>query len=404
MRLQIHCPEVVGVTESSLTIAFGVEDANGPVDAEARVRVGGELRDVSAGARATRLVRVEGLEPDTVHSIEIEVDGAPAPERDDYFPAEVKTQPLARARQVATLASLNDLHFGEARMGGQMTEEFEYGGEAPGFPVVRDSDTETPYSHFMNQDAVADINAAGVDLAIIKGDIADSGLPDQFEVAAQTFAGFDMPHHAFLGNHDHLALLQGEPVDGYGLLGQEPAPRVVEHAGWRLVLLDTNLPGEHHGVFPEERLGWLEGVLSETREGGEPALLFMHHHPVPPEHAGGYPNSIGLDPQHSLRLFDVIAQCSQVRGVLVGHTHRNRVRRYAATGAVPFVEVSNPKDYPGGFGHYRLYEDGSFRQEVRRTASERALTHSTKCRDLFRGFYRRFALGKLSDRSFVAEG
>ncbi len=62
------------------------------------------------------------------------------------------------------------------------------------------------------------------------------------------------------------------------------------------------------------------------------------------------------------------------------------------------------KDYPGGFAHYRIFDDGHFRQEVRRTTSQRALAHSTRCRDFFRGGYRRFALGPLEMRSFVAGG
>ena len=90
--------------------------------------------------------------------------------------------------------------------------------------------------------------------------------------------------------------------------------------------------------------------------------------------------------------------------MLIGHTHRNRVRRHPAPGRVPFAEVHCTKDYPGGWAHYRLFEDGSFRQEVRRTSSERALAHSTRCRDFFRGGYRDFALGPLGARSFVAGG
>jgi hypothetical protein len=125
---------------------------------------------------------------------------------------------------------------------------------------------------------------------------------------------------------------------------------------------------------------------------------------VPPEHADSYPNTIGINPLHSLRLFELIGRHPQVKGVLIGHTHRNRVRSYPSAGPTPFVEVNCTKDYPGGWAHYRLFEDGSFRQEVRRTASARALEHSTRCRDLFGGGYRRFALGSLETRSFVAGG
>ncbi|HKJ24088.1 MAG TPA: hypothetical protein VKB65_04650, partial [Myxococcota bacterium] len=58
-----------------------------------------------------------------------------------------------------------------------------------------------------------------------------------------------------------------------------------------------------------------------------------------------------------------------------------------------------------GWAHYRLFEDGSFRQEVRRTSSRRAMEHSARCRSFFKGYYKHFSLGRLEQRSFsVAPG
>ncbi len=403
MPLSLRDPELFAVTESSLALSFSVEDGSGAVAAEARVLVDGETRAVSEGPAGTRLVRVEGLEPDTDYRIGIETQGAAA-EPDEFFTDRVRTLPGSDAELVGSFATLNDLHFGEPRFGGVLLEDGGYGEDRPGFEFVRETDTEIPYWRFMNEDAIAEIDALGVDMAITKGDIADRGRPEQFEAAAAAFAAFRTPHHAFLGNHDYYGLNEGFEVDGYALLNQPRAPRHVDLGGWRLVLLETVEPGEHHGVFAADRLHWLAQTLEETRELGMPTLLFMHHHPVPPEHASGFPNSIGIDPAHSVDLFETIGAHPQVKGVLIGHTHRNRVRRYRASGRVPFVEVNCTKDYPGGYGHYRLYDDGSFRQEVRRTASERALAHSTRCRDFFRGGYRRFAIGPLSARCFVGGG
>lgn len=286
-------------------------------------------------------------------------------------------------------------------MGGELTEDNEYGEAAPGHPVVDGSATETPYSTFMNEDAVSEINDLGVDLSVIKGDIADGGLPEQFEIAAKTFGALHAPHHALLGNHDYLGRHQGLDVDGYALLGQEPAPKLVELGGWRLLLLETAEPGEHHGVLGDGRREWLADTLADSRQSRAPSLLVMHHQPVPPEHRHSYPNSIGLDPDHSLAMFDLLGECSEVRGVLIGHTHRNRIRTYPASGSIPFIETHNSKDFPGGYGHYRLYDDGSFRQEMRRTSTARALEHSDQCRDLFQGAYRDFTLGSLSERSLA---
>ncbi len=401
MGLTIRDPELFGVTESSVTLSFVVTDGAGPVDAPAAVRLNGEVRAQSEGMPGTRLVRVEGLEPETRYEITLELPDGTRAEPDRFFPGVVETLAAPAAEPVASFATLNDLHFGELRFGGTLLADGDYGPEAPGFPCLRADETEVPYWRFMNEDAIAEVNQAGVDCVVIKGDIADRGRVEQFEAAGRAFARFEAPIHAFLGNHDHYALHEGERVDGHALLGQPPAPRSFELGGWRLVLLDSVLPGEHHGVLPRERLAWLADVLEETRERSQSTLLFMHHQPVPPQHRDRFPNTIGLEPEHSLRLFDLVGGHPQVRGVLIGHTHRNRVRRHRAAGPLPFAEVACTKDYPGVWAHYRLFADGSFRQEVRRTGSTRALTHSTRRRDFFNGMYRFFALGPLEARSFA---
>ncbi len=401
----ISQPKVFGVTETSISLVFGVLEDGALIEADATVRLNGQVRASSQEA-GTRLVRIEGLDPATDYAIRIEAAGADSntkAEGSRYFTGNARTHDAPGAQQVGSFATMNDLHFGESQMGGTLTEDHEYGDEAPGFPVVRDADYDLPYAEFMNADAIDAINRLDVDCTIIKGDIADRGLPEQFETAARTFAAFEKPHHPFLGNHDYLEVREGREVDGYGILGAEPAPRHVDLAGWRLILLDTVIPGEHDGAFGAERRDWLADALNESGRLGMPTLLLSHHQPVPPEHRDSYPNSIGMDPQDSLALFDLLAEAPHVKGMLIGHTHRNRIRRYPRTGSLPFMEVANPKDYPGGFGHYRLFEDGSFRQEVRRTPSRRALEHSTRCRGLFKGGYQHFALGSLEERSYVAD-
>ncbi len=404
MTLRIADPELFAVTSDSLTLSFAVADDAGPTDAPARVLLNGVPQATSTGPAATRLIRIDGLAADTEFAISIEAAAGARSQPGKYLPERVRTLPPPRGRRVARFATLNDLHFGEPRFGGVMTEDNEYGDAAPGYPAVRETDGDVPYWQLMNEDAVTDINASGVDAVVIKGDIADRGLRAQFEVARRTFDRFAAPWHAFLGNHDHYGRAAGEEVDGYAVLGQAPAPRAFDLGGWRLVLLDTVEPGDHHGVFPEERLRWLADELAGTRERAQPTLLLTHHQPVPPEHASSYPNSIGIIPEHSTRIFDLLGANPQVQGVLIGHTHRNRVRRYASSGEIPFVEVNCVKDYPGGFAVYELYDDGTFRQEVRRTSSARALAHSTRCRDFFKGFYRDFALGTLQERCWVAGG
>jgi len=402
MSTQVRDGELFGVTESSVTLSFVVADDAGPVDAEARVLLDGEERATSSGVAGTRLVRLDGLEPKREYRVSVEVAGGAPLVHDAYLPETFQTLPGTDAHEVASFATLNDLHFGEPRFGATGIDGEETLDAGDPKQVANETDTDVPYWKLMNEDAVADINRESVDFAVIKGDIADAGREDQFRVAADTFAGFRMPHHAFLGNHDHYGLLEGAEVDGYALLDQPPAPRAVDTGGWRLLLVDTVEPGEHHGVFPQERVDWLRDALDEASGDDVPTLILTHHQPTLPEFADKGPNRIAILPEHSLRMFDLIAGYSNVKGVLIGHTHQNRVRRYRQCPGIPYIEVHCVKDYPGGWAHYRLFDDGHFRQEVRRTPSERALEHSTRCRDFFRGRYRDFSLGTLDARSFVS--
>ena len=74
MTLHIHEPEVVSVTESSVTVAFTVEDDAGPVDARAVVKLNGEPLATSEGASGTRLLRIEGLRPDTRYRVSLKIN------------------------------------------------------------------------------------------------------------------------------------------------------------------------------------------------------------------------------------------------------------------------------------------------------------------------------------------
>src|SRR5262245_60399564 len=110
MTLRIQDPELFGVTESSVTLCFRVEDDAGPVDAPARVLVDGAARAVSEGPAGTRHVRVEDLAPGTRHRIDVEVRGAERAAHTPFFPDAFETHPAPPGGEVASFATLNDLH------------------------------------------------------------------------------------------------------------------------------------------------------------------------------------------------------------------------------------------------------------------------------------------------------
>ena len=90
-------------------------------------------------------------------------------------------------------------------------------------------------------------------------------------------------------------------------------------------------------------------------------------------------------------------------GYFAGHTHRNRVRRFAAARSVPIVEVACVKDYPGAWAEYRIHE-GGYTQLVRRIDTPDAMDWTERTRGMFAGLYRDYALGGISDRCFTEVG
>ena len=76
------------------------------------------------------------------------------------------------------------------------------------------------------------------------------------------------------------------------------------------------------------------------------------------------------------------------------------MRKVAATGELPYVEVACTKDYPGSWAEYRVFEGGIL-QVHRRVSSPDALVWTERTRGMFGGAYGDYALGDLADRCFA---
>src|SRR5262249_48372616 len=108
----------------------------------------------------------------------------------------------------------------------------------------------------------------------------------------------------------------------------------------------------------------------------------------------------GINPTDSELLVDIVARRPSIAGYFAGHTHRNRVRRFAATGSVPWVEVACVKDYPGAWAEDQVY-DGGVLQIEHRVSTPEALAWTEKTRHMSAGLYHDYAFGSLADRCFA---
>ena len=291
-----------------------------------------------------------------------------------------RTLPRPGGERLATIATVNDVHFGEVECG--VIEGLELG------PILTVEPGEPPYPETMNRGAVAEIAALDPDAVVAKGDLTTYGTVDEYKafLAAYSDAFGDRLYHV-RGNHDAYV---GETF-------ASGAPFDVELPGVRLAVLDTTIPRHHTGQVSGDQLEWLDELGARS---DRPVLVFGHHHVWNPGSRQRLETYFGINPDDSEKLVDVLARRPALIGYFAGHTHRNRVRRFAATGDVPWVEVACVKDYPGTWAEYRVF-DGGVLQIHRRISTPDALDWTERTRVMFGGFYPQYAFGELEDRCFV---
>jgi 3',5'-cyclic-AMP phosphodiesterase len=312
---------------------------------------------------AGRPKRYQGLEPDTDYTFEGQ---------------DVRTLPR-RGELLSRVCTVNDVHFGETECG--ILDSLTDG------PVFRSAPGEEPYVHMMNRHAVAEIRAFDADAVVVKGDITTRGTLDEYRQFTDVYAPLEDRLHVVRGNHDAY----------HGEKFAAEAPFRVDLPGVTLAVIDTTIPGKTPGRVTASTIEWIDQV---GEDADRPVLLFGHHHAWSPESRSRPDDYFGINPDDSEKLVEVVARHPRLTGYFAGHTHRNRVRRFAATGDVPWVEVGTVKDFPGAWAEYRIFEGGIL-QIVRRVSHPDALAWTEKTRAMFGGLYPDYAFGALEERCFV---
>ena len=175
------------------------------------------------------------------------------------------------------------------------------------------------------------------DAFILTGDVADRGEVDAYRrirgIVEAAAAQWGAAIVWVMGNHDQREPFRtellgetqsggvGEPVD------QAPVDQVHDLDGLRIIVLDTSVPGYHHGEITDAQLEWLRAVLSTPSPRG--SILALHHPPIPTP----LPLMSVLELQDQPRLAAVLVG-SDVRAILGGHLH------YSTQGLFAGIPVS----------------------------------------------------------------
>lgn len=112
------------------------------------------------------------------------------------------------------------------------------------------------------------------DLLVLTGDLADTGDASAYHRLGERLSELPCPKLALPGNHDDKAIMAGI-LARYAI----ECPFSVTAGAWRLIMLDSVVPGEPGGHLPGRQLQRLEQALEAQPESHH--LVFVHHHPVP---------------------------------------------------------------------------------------------------------------------------
>lgn len=210
-----------------------------------------------------------------------------------------------------------------------------------------------------------------MDLVLATGDIAQDGSERAYRRFIEAVESLPAPCYWLPGNHDDAMMM--------ARIGAETglSKNWVDAGNWRIVLLDSSIPGAVAGHLAESQLTVLESALAST--GERFVMVCLHHHPVP----------IGcdwMDPLGLLNADDLLPRLSaddRVKVVLWGHIHQELDQqlgglRLLATPSTCVQFAKHSADFatdtqPPGYRSLILLPDGRIETRVSRLQPSRFL-------------------------------
>lgn len=225
------------------------------------------------------------------------------------------------------------------------------------------------------QEVLEAVRRTGLEFSrvVVTGDLTHDERRESYQAVRELLEEWLEWGHVIPGNHDDRALIREVFPDCTE--GDESGIRFSTTAGdWRLIGIDTHVPGEVSGDVAPEMLEWLEAELAANES--TPTILFQHHPPVPVGSA--WVDALGL--REPSRLHAVLERAPQVRLISCGHVHQEfsgtlgqAIVLTMPSSGVQFVPLSPEAQVdlvPPGFRVLALEEEDWSSQVVRLSAPD----------------------------------
>lgn len=206
------------------------------------------------------------------------------------------------------------------------------------------------------------------ELMVVTGDVSANGAEAAYRRFLHKMQPVACPWYWLPGNHDNSQRMDE--------IAPKRRPELVALGNWRLLLLDTSVPGQICGGLSVPELARIERLIDAHRE--HPLMLMMHHQPVP---VGSHWIDGHMLKEGRESFVDLIQRSDNVRAVCWGHVHQQFDDELGHVGlhatpstSVQFTPGSGPFAVDSEMPGYRWFElrgDGSYATGVERvTVSE----------------------------------
>ena len=177
--------------------------------------------------------------------------------------------------------------------------------------------TERNYQDMRRIMALADdLPAGSLDFALLPGDNADDGAPEQFRLIRDAIATLRLKLYILPGDHDFKPR---NLRDIHEVLGARKLPYSTVLHDQRCLFLDVVSAGTGGPDFRlgKDQLDWVEGELDAAASSGQGAVIFMHTYPADLR-------------EGAERILPLLAR-PHVLCVDMGHTHYNELANDGGT-------------------------------------------------------------------------
>lgn len=148
-------------------------------------------------------------------------------------------------------------------------------------------------------------------LILATGDIAQDASVAAYEKFKQHLAPFNAPIYWLPGNHDQIEIMEKVVNNPEHL-----SPCVIDQGVWRIVLLDSAVPGKVWGRLAQSQLDFLQHTLDNSRNYH--LMICLHHHPV--DMGSAWIDEIGL--KNNAEFFSILDSYDCVKAIVWGHVHQ----------------------------------------------------------------------------------